>query len=105
MSYANTYEREGCMERLTKAAGDNRYFVEGDKIKQDPNGYYGEAVERLAVFENMYEGLVRSQSEISKELERLRREGKKNSFKFRELMGKKLINSNTLILLKNYGLE
>jgi hypothetical protein len=93
------------MERLTKAAGDNRYIVEGGRIQQDPKGYYGEAVERLAVFENMFEDLVRSQTEISEELERLRREGKKNSFKFRELMGKKLINSNILILLKNYGLE
>ena len=105
MPYANTHERKDSMERLTKAAGDNRYIVESGKIKQDPKGYSGEAVERLAVFENMYEDLVRSQGEISEELERLRCGGKKNSYKFRELMGKKLTNSNILLILKSYGLE
>ncbi|HZX46624.1 MAG TPA: hypothetical protein VFF83_05080 [Clostridia bacterium] len=94
------------MKRITRKTQNNgHYVVDEDKIKQVAGGYSGEAVERLAAFENMYENLIKGQSEISEELERLRREGKKNSYKFRELMGKKLINSNTLIILKNYGLE
>ncbi|HOO12187.1 MAG TPA: hypothetical protein PK684_04455 [Bacillota bacterium] len=94
------------MKRITRKTQNNgHYVVDEDKIKKETGGYSGEAIERLAAFENMYEDLIKGQGEISEELERLRREGKKNSYKFRELMGKKLINSNTMIILKNYGLE
>ena len=94
------------MIRITrKTQSDGHYVVDEDKIKKETGGYSGEAIERLAAFENMYEDLIKGQSEISEELERLRREGKKSSYKFRELMGKKLVNSNTLTILKNYGLE
>lgn len=64
-----------------------------------------EAAARLALFENIYEDLLREQEEIAGQMEALRAEGKKNSVKFKELMGKKLANGNTLMLFKAYGLE
>jgi len=62
-------------------------------------------MDRLEKFEKFYEDLVASQEGISRELEVLRREGKEKSVKFRELLGKKLLNNSILILLKQYGIE
>lgn len=94
------------MIRLTRVLNDNEfYIVDDDKVSHYANGYSGDAINKLAQFENFYDDLVASQGTISKELERLRNEDKKNSVKFRELMVKKLTNSNIIILLKAYGLE
>jgi hypothetical protein len=94
------------MTRLTKKLDQNQgYLVEDDKIIYGAAGFTGDAVDKLAKFENFYDDLVASQDQISKELESLRNEGKEKSVKFRELLGKKLMNNNTLILLKAYGLE
>ncbi len=94
------------MVRLTKVLIDNgSYTVDDNMITHDINGYSGPAVERLASFENIYDDLVLKQNEISKELEKLRNEGKTHSVKFKELMVKKLTNSNIIILFRAYGLE
>jgi len=97
------------MTRLTRKPpgkeGREGYTVEDEKIIHTPEGYSGEAVEKLAQFENFYFDLLASQEKISSELERLRNEGKEKSVRFRELLGQKLMNSNTLILLKAYKLE
>ncbi|AHM57596.1 hypothetical protein EAL2_808p00900 (plasmid) [Peptoclostridium acidaminophilum DSM 3953] len=94
------------MTRLTRKLpgkeGHEGYVVEKEKIINTPEGYSGEAVEKLARFENFYDELVASQEEISRELEMLRNEGKEKSVRFRELFGKKLMNNNTLIMLKYY---
>lgn len=85
------------MERLTKKLDDqDNYIVDNDKLNQ--------AINKLAIFENIYEELNAEQIEISKKLEDLRNEGKMKSLKFRELMTKKLTNSAVLTLFKNYGL-
>ena len=94
------------MTRLTRALDNNEfYIVDDDKVKHDVNGYSGDAINKLAKFENIYDDLVANQSEMSKELERLRNEGKTHSFKFKELMAKKFTNNNNIILFKTYGLE
>jgi hypothetical protein len=74
-------------------------------VNYDVNGYSGEAINKLAKFENIYDDLVESQIEISKKLEMLRDEGKTHSLRFRELMTKKLTNNNVIILFKTYGLH
>lgn len=85
------------MERLTKKLDDqDNYIVDNDKLNQ--------AINKLAIFENIYEELNAEQIEISKKLEDLRNEGKMKSLKFRELMTKKLTNSAVLTLFKNYGI-
>lgn len=89
--------------RLTRAF-DSKFYVDDTKVKQDVNGYSGEAINKLAKFENIYEDLLESQSKIPKELERLRNEGKTKSVTFKELMVKKMSNANMINLFKLYGL-
>ncbi len=85
------------MERLTKKSEQNKYLIDNSKIEQ--------VVERLALFENIYEDIVASQSEIHKELEKLRNEGKTKTVKFKELMVKKLTNNNMIIHFEFYGIK
>ncbi len=95
------------MKRLTRIApGSSSYFVDEAKIQlEDNNIYSGEAISRLAFFENFCYDLIAEQDRISADLEKLRNEGKSNSVKFKELLVRKLTNSNTLILLRSYGLQ
>lgn len=94
------------MTRLTRALDNNEfYIVDDDKVNHDINGYSGDAINRLAKFENLYDDLLANQSKISKELEILRNEGKTHSCKFKELMVKKLTNVNIIILFKTYGVQ
>ena len=89
------------MNRLTKALDNNNlYVVDDTKVQHDVNGYSGEAISKLAKFENIYDDLVSKQSEISKELEKLRLEGKTRSVKFKQLLVNKLTNNNIIILLE-----
>ncbi len=57
------------MERLTKPRENASYYVEEAVLRHEPHGYSGEAVDRLAIFENVYEHLLENQAEIVKELE------------------------------------
>lgn len=85
------------MERLTTPAEGGGYTAR--------EGRQAEAFARLATFETIFEDLVAAQAAIGLELEQLRNQGKKNSTKFKELLGKKLAGSNTLMLFKSYGIE
>ena len=58
----------------------------------------------MAKFENIYDDLISKQSEISKELEKLRLEGKTHSVKFKQLFANKITNNNIIILFETYGL-
>lgn len=99
------------MNRLTKQAmlsDDYRtdgYIVDHSAIISVSSGYTGDAIERLAQFENFYYDLINEQAKLTEELALLRSGGKEKSVKFKELLTKKLVNINTMILLKNYGLE
>ncbi|PKM76658.1 MAG: hypothetical protein CVU90_11255 [Firmicutes bacterium HGW-Firmicutes-15] len=94
------------MERLTRVLGNNDfYIVDNLTVNHDLNGYTGEAITRLAKFENIYEDLIASQIQIPKELEKLRNEGKTKTVRFRELMVNKMTNANIINLFKTYGLE
>ena len=94
------------MARLTRMQDNNDfYIVDQVAINNDVNGYTGEAITRLAKFENIYEDLLASQSQIPKELEKLRNEGKTKSVRFKEPLVQKLTNGNIINLFKAYGLE
>ena len=94
------------MERLTKMLGNNDFYsVDDIAVDHHNNRYTGEAINKLAKFENIYEDLITSQNDIFKDLEKLRNEGKTKSVRFKELMVKKLTNINTIALFKAYGLE
>jgi hypothetical protein len=93
------------LNRFTRALGSNYYITDETKVQHRVNGYSGEAVERLAVFENIYDSLILKQNEITIKLEGLRLEGKTNSVKFKQLLAEKITNNNILILFNTYGLQ
>lgn len=93
------------MDRLTKTSDTHHFYVENTKVRQVRDGYSGEAVDRLAMFENVHEDLIAKQSKLSKELEALRSEGKTHSVKFKQLLADKLSGASILILFETYGLK
>lgn len=93
------------MTRLTRALNaSNSYIVDENQIQHDVNGYSGDAISKLAKFENVHSDLVLKQNEISKELEKLRTEDKTHSVKFKQLLANKMTNNIILILFESYGL-
>lgn len=94
------------MKRLTRMQGNDDYYIADDlTINHDINGYTGEAIIRLAKFENIYEDLIKGQEQIPKEMEKLRSEEKTKSVRFKELMVKKMTDASIINLFKRYGLE
>lgn len=93
------------MDRFTKVLDNDFYVVDDTKVQHDSNGYSGDAVNRLAKFENIYDDLILKQNEITKELEKLRIEGKIHTVKFKQLLANKLANSNILMAFEDYGLK
>lgn len=93
------------MQRMTqKVEGQRLYIIENQYISTVDGGFTGEAVIRLAKFENLWEELLSLQAGISTELEKLHCEGKIHTVRFRELMIKKLTNSNILDLFLIHGM-
>jgi len=91
---------------MTKKLADRTFLIEdGSKIRQADGGYASEAVDRLGRFENVYYDLTAQQVEISKELEKLRSEGKTKTVRFKQLLATKLTNSSILITFETYGLK
>jgi hypothetical protein len=93
------------MNRLTRALDSNNFYIVDDtKVQHDVNGFSGDAINKLAKFENIFDDLLLKQSEISKELEKLRLESKMHSIKFKQLLANKITNNNIIILFHTYGL-
>jgi len=92
-------------ERLTKLSESKEFYVTANiEGKLGDEGYFGDAVEKLAKFENLHDYLVERQICIPKELEALRNEGKSKTVKFKELLAQKLINETLLDLLASKGI-
>ena len=60
----------------------------------------GEAIERLAQYEDMCEELQAQQQALALQMEKLRAEGREKSVKFRELFAQKLTNAAFLSMLQ-----
>ena len=88
------------MIRLTELSENQQYVVDKLYIKEEKQCYGGQAIERLAAYENLYESLLRYQNEISKDLEMLRQANKNKSVKFKELLANKIVNNNLIDLLE-----
>lgn len=63
------------------------------------------ALSRLGKFENIWERLSAEQEELSQKMEQLRKDNKVNSVQFKELLVKKLTNTNILGLFEVYGIK
>ena len=94
------------MERLTqKTEPEDFYvtkFIEG---KLENEGYFGEAVERLAKFENLFDHLMKRKNDIPMELDALRSEAKTKTYGYKEKFAEKLMNDMMLGMLEQYGLK
>lgn len=84
------------MERFTCPGADGKFSLVGDAEA---------ALDRLGAFETLYETLVAEQEAITAELQALRAAGKEKTYKARELMGKRLVNGNTLTLFRLHGIS
>lgn len=93
------------MKRMTYNTGGRLFYIIDDMIQQDENGYSGQAIERLAKFEDFFDDLNKNLIVISNEMAKLREDDKSHSPRFKELFTKKMINNNILMMLKYYGLE
>ena len=91
------------MKRLTAKTPEGWVIPREELVPLD-GGMGGPAARRLAAFEEMAQRLLDQQGELSARLEGLRREGKTKTVQFQELMGKKLMNIQTLSLHQAYGL-
>lgn len=94
------------MDRLTRLIESKGCYVSDgiSGIKED-DGYYGEAVERLARFENLYEHLISRHAAIPAELEKLRAAGKNKTVTFKELLAEKLVTDMMLTQFQRFGLK
>ena len=63
-----------------------------------------DAIAQLARFETACEQLLAEQEELSTQLEAMKREGKQKSARFRELLGRKLVNQQLLVKLEFCGI-
>lgn len=94
------------MERLTRISDHNdTYVTDETMIRHEIDTYSGEAITKLATFENIYEDLITKQSEISGELEKLRNAGKTKSVRFKELLVNKMTNAAIIDLFNRYGVK
>ncbi len=94
------------MARLTRPREDGAgYRVDDAQIAHDAGGYSGEAIERLARFENAQADLLAHQETIALEMDRLRAKGKEKSVRFRELLGQKMINNTLTRVAERYDLR
>lgn len=93
------------MARLTEKIENGQYQLTLSSVCSSDTELAGCAVEKLAKYENLHEDLLRTQQEIAAELETLRQAGKKTSVRFRELMGKKLMNAHMLDLFQLYAID
>ncbi len=82
-----------------------RFTVRSDAGWTVPPERLDQALERLARFEDMVQGLEGEQTELSETMARLREEKRERTVQFRELLARKLTNSQLLLTLERWSLR
>lgn len=94
------------MKRFTKLSENKEFYVTDNISGILPDeGYYGEAVDKLAKFENLFDHLTARKKLIPAELENLRAAGKNKTVTFKELLMEKMVNEMMLVQLARQGLK
>lgn len=93
------------MPRLTKKLENGRYTADESVYQVESGKITGELVEKLAVLENLCDELVAEQQELSEKLQEMRISGRTSHYRYKEMMGKKLVNSSVISLFESHGLE
>lgn len=92
--------------RLTTWNEENwQYVVDPSEVCCEDEGIAGEAIKKLAAFENFFDELMNRQEATRKEMERLRAAGKVKTTTFRQLVAIKLTNDQILDLLRAFDIE
>ena len=93
------------MDRLTRRMeSEDRYMVDEAALCRTANGYAGNAVEKLAKFENAYGDLLDKQQKTIQQMQSLKAQGKIKSARYKQLLAEKLTNSYIIIWFESYGL-
>jgi len=82
-----------------------RYTTENAGIYSVPQEDLENAIQVLGKFEDAYEHLMRSQTQIPFDLEKMRVEGKIKTVRYKEKMAQKLINNNIAMFFEKHGLK
>ncbi len=91
------------MARFTQMAeGGKGYVAEAGSVQAGENGWQGQAVDRLAAFEDMREALAQRIADIPAELSQLRAQGREKSVRFRELTGEKMMAMAWMDKIKDF---
>ena len=83
------------MKRLTMKDGDGLHSVES----------VPDAIERLALYEDLHEEMLSQYERLTAELAAKRGAGKEKTARFREDLGNKLLYSQMISLFKTHGLD
>lgn len=90
------------MERLTYLHDDtHQYVVDPTYIELTPDGFVGIAINRLGCFEDILEGIVNRQVQITAELASLRDANRTKTVRFRQLLTEKLTNVQVISLFQH----
>lgn len=95
--------RDGRMTRKSDAKGC--YTTDDITGKFEDEGYYGDAVERLAMFENLHDYLMEQKETLARQLDALREAEKTKTYKYRETFGQNLMNDMMVDLMRGFGLK
>lgn len=91
--------------RLTKWKEEKqKYIVDPPEVCCEEEEIGGEAITKLAAFEDFFEELILRQEATRKEMERLRAAGKVKTTTFRQLVAIKLTNEQILDLLRAFDI-
>ena len=87
------------MERLTRKRGDGTYVASESAVRAEADGYAGEAIERLAAFENAIEVVEAQLASIEPRLDELKARGRIRSSEAQQLLAQKLTYTSTLHMM------
>jgi len=93
------------MERLTELAEGKGKYISKHILAEENGDFSGEAIERLAKFENLLEEMMHQKDELPRELAKLREQGKEKTYSFREILSNKLTIETFLRIMKDFGIE
>lgn len=87
------------MKRVTGRTNEGRPVVPVQALENVGGWFGGEAIDRLARYEDAHAALLAAQAENLKRLDRLRAEGKEKTVQFRECLAMKMTHAHLLSLL------
>ena len=94
------------MQRLTRLLPNcMTYALDAAWVTEQNGALQGEAVAKLAAFENMHEQMLTSVEAIPAELAALKAQGKEKTVRFRELTAQKLTFQAWLEMAGEFGVK